>query len=81
MSTVKTNATSFSAPTQEEKSSVGPSITVKTETAGKIGLFGAISIISREDEVSAACFQCALLGCVRQRVSRGEIIDERRIGR
>ena len=45
MSSAKTNATSFSAPTQEEKSSVGPSITVKTETAGKIGLFGAISII------------------------------------
>ena len=45
MSIVKTNATSFSAPTQEEKSSVGPSITVKTGTAGKIGLFGAISII------------------------------------
>ena len=45
MSSVKTNSTSFTASTENTKTAVGPSITVKTETAGKIGLFGAISII------------------------------------
>lgn len=45
MSSVKTNSTSFTASTENTKTTVGPSITVKTETAGKIGLFGAISII------------------------------------
>ena len=45
MSSVKTTATSFTASTENTKTAVGPSITVKTETAGKIGLFGAISII------------------------------------
>ena len=45
MSSVKTNSTSFTASTENAKTAVGPSITVKTETAGKIGLFGAISII------------------------------------
>ena len=45
MSSVKTNSTSFTASTENTKTAVGPSIAVKTETAGKIGLFGAISII------------------------------------
>jgi len=45
MSNVKTNSTSFTASTENDKKAVGPSVTVKTETAGKIGLIGAISII------------------------------------
>jgi hypothetical protein len=45
MSNVKTNQTSFTASNENEKKAVGPSVTVKTETAAKIGLMGAISII------------------------------------
>ena len=45
MSSVKTNSTSFNTSSESEKKALGPSVTVKTETAGKIGLFGAIGVI------------------------------------
>jgi hypothetical protein len=38
-----TNSTTFE--TKHEAKPIGPSVEMKTETAGKIGLFGAISII------------------------------------
>ena len=45
MSSIKTNSTSFNVSSGSEKKAAGPSVTVKTETAGKIGLFGAIGVI------------------------------------
>ena len=45
MSSIKTNSTSFNISSGSEKKTAGASVTVKTETAGKIGLFGAICVI------------------------------------
>lgn len=45
MSNIKNNSTSFNVSSGSEKKTAGPSVTVKTETAGKIGLFGAIGVI------------------------------------
>ena len=43
MKNKKINSTTFE--TKREAKPIGPSVEMKTETAGKIGLFGAISII------------------------------------
>ena len=43
MANKKTKATSFDV--KSEAKPIGPSVEIKTETAGKIGLFGAIAII------------------------------------
>jgi len=40
-----TRATSFNNTNDKQSKPVGPTVKMKTETAGKIGLFGAISII------------------------------------
>ena len=45
MSNIKNNSTSFNVSSGSEKKTAGPSVTMKTETAGKIGLFGAIGVI------------------------------------
>ena len=45
MSNIKNNSTSFNVSSGSEKKTAGPSVTIKTETAGKIGLFGAIGVI------------------------------------
>ena len=43
MTNRKANSTRFE--TKQKAKPIGPSVEMKTETAGKIGLFGAISII------------------------------------
>ena len=45
MSSIKNNSTSFNVSSGSEKKIACSSVTIKTETAGKIGLFGAIGVI------------------------------------